>query len=77
MILLNVYFKDTNWGKEQSAKHVLHMAILRFANSIGVGFAFPSTTVMVEQFPNTGNDFPKYTTSQEEVDKVLEDTERS
>ncbi len=70
-ILLNVYFKDTNWGKEQAAKHSLHMAILKFANSIGVGFAFPSTTVMVEQFPNTGNDFPKYTTTQEEIDDTL------
>ncbi len=71
LILLNVYFEDTNWGNEQAAKHTLHMAILKFANSIGVGFAFPSTTVMVEQFPNTGNDFPKYNTSQKEVDEIL------
>ncbi len=71
LILLNVYFEDTNWGQEQAAKHSLHMAILRFANSIGVGFAFPSTTVMVEQFPNTGNDFPKYTSTQEDIDGVL------
>ncbi len=71
LILLNVYFEDTNWGQEQAAKHTLHMAILKFANNIGVGFAFPSTTVMVEQFPNTGNDFPKYNTSPKEVDEIL------
>ncbi len=71
LILLNVYFEDTNWGQEQAAKHSLHMAILKFANGIGIGFAFPSTTVMVEQFPNTGNDFPKYTTGQAEADEVL------
>ncbi len=71
LVLLNVYFEDTNWGQEQAAKHSLHMAILKFANEIGVGFAFPSTTVMVEQFPNTGNDFPKYAATQEDIDKVL------
>ncbi len=71
LVLLNVYFEDTNWGKEQAAKHSLHMAILKFANEIGVGFAFPSTTVMIEQFPNTGNDFPKYAATQEDIDKVL------
>ncbi|MBS9768248.1 MAG: mechanosensitive ion channel family protein [Flavobacteriaceae bacterium] len=71
LILMNVYFEDTNWAQEQKAKHTLHMAILKFANEIGVGFAFPSTTVMVEQFPNTGNDFPKYTATQKDVDTVL------
>ncbi len=60
LVLLNVYFEDTSWAKEQAAKHSLHIAILKFANSIGVGF-----------FPNTGNDFPKYTASQEEIDEVL------
>ncbi|MBS9768261.1 MAG: mechanosensitive ion channel family protein [Flavobacteriaceae bacterium] len=71
LILLNVYFEDTNWNKEQASKHSLHMAILKFANEIGVGFAFPSTTVMVEQFPNTANDFPKYKATQEDIDNVL------
>ncbi len=71
LILLNVYFKDTTWAGEQAARHLLHMAVLKFANAIGVGFAFPSTTVMVEQFPDTDNDFPKYNTSREDIDKIL------
>ncbi len=71
LILMNVYFLDTNWGKEQAARHSLHIAILKFANAIGVGFAFPSTTVMVEQFPKTGNDFPKYSADRGDVDEIL------
>lgn len=50
-IMLNVYFKHPGWAVEQSSKHRLHMAIVKFANEIGVGFAFPSQTVMIEEFP--------------------------
>ncbi len=73
LVLLNVYFENVGWSYEQAAKHTLHMAILKFANGIGVGFAFPSTTVMVEQFPNTGNDFPKYTADEDKVNKILQE----
>ena len=51
LILLNVYFVELDWNKEQASKHSLHIAILKLAAELGVDFAFPSTTVMIEQFP--------------------------
>jgi len=50
-ILLNVYFVQLGWAEEQASKHSLHIAILKLAAELGVDFAFPSTTVMIEQFP--------------------------
>lgn len=73
LIMLNVYFINLEWSAEQASKHSLHMAILKFANKIGVGFAFPSTTVMVEQFPNNETFVPKYNITSEEIKKIIEE----
>jgi len=51
LILLNVYFVQLDWNLEQSSKHSLHIKILELAKKLGVDFAFPSTTLMIEQFP--------------------------
>jgi len=50
-ILVNLYFTRPEWGEEQAAKHALHLAILNLAKVLGVDFAFPSSTLMIEQFP--------------------------
>jgi len=51
LILVNMYFVALDWSLEQSSKHSLHIKILELAQELGVDFAFPSTTVMIEQFP--------------------------
>ena len=77
LVMMNVYFKSLAWGSEQSSKHRLHMAILKLAAELGVEFAFPSTTVTIEQFASNGSLLPKYNTNQEKIneslDKVLSD----
>ena len=56
-ILVNVYFERSDWDNLQRSKHILHMGVLTLANTMGLSFAFPSTTVMIEQFPEkTGFD---------------------
>ena len=50
-IMVNVYFVQLDWNSLQHSKHTLHMSILTLANNIGISFAFPSSTVMIEQFP--------------------------
>jgi MscS family membrane protein len=50
-ILVNTYFSVTDWSTEQIAKHDLHMSIVKLAKIIGIEFAFPSSTIMIEQFP--------------------------
>ncbi|TXD65368.1 mechanosensitive ion channel family protein [Polaribacter glomeratus] len=71
LILVNVYFKSLAWGNEQSSKHRLHMAIIKLAKGLGVEFAFPSTTVTIEQFPEKKSLDLKYNTNQERIDAVI------
>jgi MscS family membrane protein len=76
-ILLNVYFKSPGWAGEQSSKHRLHIAIVKLAKALGVDFAFPSQTVMIEQFPEKNSLDMKYEISKDKMDisisEVLED----
>ena len=50
-IMVNVYFALDDWSIEQEAKHNLHIAIVKLAKILGIEFAFPSTTLLIEQFP--------------------------
>lgn len=72
LIMMNVYFKSLAWGTEQSSKHRLHMAILKLATELGVEFAFPSTTVTIEQFPDKSNLSPKYNTNKEQINSSIQ-----
>lgn len=51
LIMMNMYLKDLAWSSEQKSRHQIHIAIVKLAKELGVDFAFPSTTVMIEQFP--------------------------
>ena len=77
LIMVNVYFKSLAWGIEQSSKHRLHIAIVKLAAELGVDFAFPSTTVTIEQFPEKKGLLPKYDINEERINgaiaKVLEE----
>lgn len=70
-IMVNVYFKGLDWGQEQESKHILHMGIVRLAASLGVEFAFPSTTMIIEQFPGQESLAPKYVTEKAAIDKQI------
>ncbi|CAA0157573.1 mechanosensitive ion channel family protein [Tenacibaculum maritimum] len=74
LIMVNVYFKSLEWGVEQSSKHRFHIAILRLAAALGVDFAFPSSTIMVEQFPGKTTTNLKYEINQEKIDAAIERT---
>ncbi len=74
LILVNVYFKDLDWGVEQSSKHRLHMAIVKLAKALGVEFAFPSSTVIIEQFPEKKGADLQYKTDQKIIETAIEDS---
>ncbi|MGV6846224.1 MAG: mechanosensitive ion channel family protein, partial [Lutibacter sp.] len=71
LILVNLYFTELDWNKEQHFKHQLHMQFLKLANDLGVGFAFPSSSLFIEQFPDKKNAMPKYNESPSHIDKIL------
>ena len=70
-ILLNTYFLSLEWGVEQSSKHRLHMAILNLAAELGVDFAFPSQTVMIEEFPEKKNMSITYNIDKNRIDDIV------
>lgn len=74
LVMVNVYFKSLAWGIEQSSKHRLHIAIVRLAKELGVDFAFPSTTVTIENFPEKTGLQPKYDIAPDRIDAVIAKT---
>lgn len=72
LILLNVFFIELDWNIEQSSKHRLHMAIVKLAKELGVEFAFPSSTVIIEHFPEKKGVDMKYDISQDRLQKAIE-----
>ena len=71
-IMMNVYFAVNDWNIEQQAKHNLHIAIVKLAKVLGIEFAFPSTTLMIEQFPEKKNITMDYTINKEEVQNEIQ-----
>ncbi len=71
LIMVNVYFNSVAWGEEQRSKHKLHLAILKLAAALGVDFAFPSTTMMIEQFPEKKGFDMEYNTDPERIRTVV------
>jgi len=71
LILVNVYFTALDWNKEQASKHSLHIAILNLAKDLGVDFAFPSTTVMIEQFPEKKGNVLDYNLEKKRIDEII------
>lgn len=71
LIMVNVYFKSLAWADEQSSKHKLHLGIIKLAKELGVEFAFPSTTVTIENFPEKKGLNPKYNTQSETIEETI------
>ncbi|PCI08332.1 MAG: mechanosensitive ion channel protein MscS [Flavobacteriaceae bacterium] len=70
-ILMNMYFKKLDWGSEQSSKHRLHISIVKLAAALKVDFAFPSSTLMIEQFPDKNNISIAYNTDEEHINSSI------
>jgi MscS family membrane protein len=74
LIMVNVYFKSLEWGTEQSSKHRLHIAIVKLAKELGVDFAFPSSSLIIEQFPDKNGLDMKYNIDQKRIDQVIKNS---
>ncbi|MEQ6125230.1 mechanosensitive ion channel family protein [Pseudotenacibaculum sp. MALMAid0570] len=74
LILMNMYLKDLAWTAEQKSRHQIHIAIVKLAKDLGVDFAFPSTTVMIEQFPEKKSLEMSYDSDEKRINDVIEKT---
>ncbi|MGB1391457.1 MAG: mechanosensitive ion channel family protein [Flavobacteriaceae bacterium] len=71
LIMMNMYLEDLAWSSEQKSRHQIHIAIVKLAKELGVDFAFPSTTVMIEQFPEKKSVELHYNNDEKRIDDVI------
>jgi MscS family membrane protein len=59
-IMYRVYLDTRNYAEELALKEEISLAILRMADAIGIRFAFPSSTLYIEEFPGRDSLVPNY-----------------
>jgi MscS family membrane protein len=59
-ILFYIYFDVPTYSKELESRHQIIMAILELGQLLGIRFAFPSSTMYIEDFPEKKTKIPDY-----------------
>jgi MscS family membrane protein len=59
-IIIWCYFQTRYWEVELKCREELLLSIMRLAEELGVRFAFPTSTVHVEDFPGQDSKTPEY-----------------
>ncbi|MGW8123954.1 mechanosensitive ion channel family protein [Roseivirga echinicomitans] len=71
-VMLYIFFKVPTWNEELRCRQEIMLSVNRLAEKLGVRFAFPTQTLMVEQFPGKLSLSPNYNKSKEEMTKDME-----
>lgn len=72
-IMFYIFFAVPTWPEELRARHEILIEIVRLAEKLGVRFAFPTSTMHMETFPDKSSLTPKYDMSMDEFKKVMDD----
>jgi MscS family membrane protein len=72
-ILFYIFFAVPGWSDELKAKHEVLIAVIELAETLGVRFAFPTSTIHVEELPGAGNNSPAYEQEVAKLDEKLVD----
>ena len=70
-ILFYTFFDVPDWTSELKAREEILMAIVGLAEELGVRFAFPTSTIHVEELPGAGSLSPQYDTDEEILNKKV------
>lgn len=65
-ILFYIFFEVPDWSMELKSRQEIMLSIIRLAEELGVRFAFPTSTLHIEEFPEKQALTPTYTQSKEE-----------
>ncbi len=71
-ILFYIFFDVPSWSEELRSRHEVLRAVIELAHTLGVRFAFPTSTVHVEAFPGNGVTSPAYEIQPDKVKTKLE-----
>ena len=59
-VMFYIFFEVPTWGEELRCRHEILIEIIRLAESLGINFAFPTTTLHMETFPEKKGNSPVY-----------------
>lgn len=71
-IMFYIFFAVPTWPEELKARHEVLIEIVRLAEKIGVRFAFPTSTLHMENFPGKHSLTPKYDMTMAEFKQAME-----
>lgn len=72
-IMFYIFFAVPTWPEELKARHEVLIEIVRLAVKLGVRFAFPTSTLHMENFPGRHSLTPQYDMTMGEFRQVMED----
>ncbi len=72
-IMFYIFFAVPTWPEELRARHEVLIEIVRLAEKLGVRFAFPTSTLHMENFPGKHSLTPRYDMTMKEFKQVMED----
>ena len=71
-IMLYIFFKVPTWNDELRCRQEIMLEVNKLAEHLGVRFAFPTQTLMIEEVPGTAPTTPHYTQDKNEMSKSLD-----
>lgn len=71
-IMLYIFFAVPTWTDELRCRQEIMLEVNKLAEHLGVRFAFPTQTLMIEQVPGQKSLTPEYTRSSDEMSELLD-----
>ena len=59
-VMFYIFFEVPTWGEELRCRHEVLIEIIHLAENLGVSFAFPTSTLHMETFPEKKGNSPVY-----------------
>ncbi len=72
-IIFYIFFEVPDWKEELRARHEIILGAVELANKLGVRFAFPTSTIHIENMPNSDSLTPKFTSNHSELAQKTQD----
>ncbi|MEC7756062.1 mechanosensitive ion channel family protein [Roseivirga thermotolerans] len=71
-VMVYIFFKVPDWNSELRCRQEIMLEVNKLAEHLGVRFAFPTQTLMIEQVPGQKSLTPEYKQSKEEMEAELQ-----
>ncbi|MEA3275164.1 MAG: mechanosensitive ion channel family protein [Pseudomonadota bacterium] len=73
VVMLYFFVKVPDWSAELVERQRVFLEVIRLADALGVGFAFPTQTLEIESFPGQPGREPRPAASDDELRRIAED----